>query len=190
MKHIMVDLETMGTTPGSVILSIGAVAFDPDMKEAIEPENPAQTFHQHISLKNSLARGFLTSADTTLWWMNQSEEARSNIIRGQVNAYGVSDTLSMYSSWVLQHEESLDEIVMWGNGASFDNALLSKAYEMVGMRQPWQFYNDRCYRTKKADYPNIKLVREGTHHNALHDAISQAKHLQVILQAAKGTPQA
>jgi DNA polymerase III epsilon subunit-like protein len=28
MRDVMVDLETLGTVPGCVILSIGAVAFD------------------------------------------------------------------------------------------------------------------------------------------------------------------
>lgn len=34
-KHIMVDLETWGTSPGSDIRSIGAVVFDFDRDEQI-----------------------------------------------------------------------------------------------------------------------------------------------------------
>ncbi len=30
MKHIMLDLETLDTTSSAVVISIGAVAFDPE----------------------------------------------------------------------------------------------------------------------------------------------------------------
>ena len=30
MEHIMIDIETLGTKPGSIILSIAAVKFDID----------------------------------------------------------------------------------------------------------------------------------------------------------------
>lgn len=29
LRHVMIDLETMGTTPQSAIVSIGAIVFDP-----------------------------------------------------------------------------------------------------------------------------------------------------------------
>jgi len=39
------------------------------------------------------------------------------------------------------------------------------------------FWNDRCYRTMKAQHRDVDFVRLGTFHNALHDAESQAEHL-------------
>jgi exodeoxyribonuclease VIII len=69
---------------------------------------------------------------------------------------------------------------LWGNGASFDNAILANAYAALKMEQPWAFWNDRCYRTIKAMHPKQKQQHLGTHHNALDDAISQAEHLIAI----------
>jgi exodeoxyribonuclease VIII len=51
---------------------------------------------------------------------------------------------------------------------------------------PWPFWKDKCYRTVKGIWKDIKLDRVGTHHNALHDAESQAEHLIAINRAAGG----
>ena len=67
------------------------------------------------------------------------------------------------------------------NGAAFDNVILASAYRRNGTRQPWQFLNDRCYRTMKAQYPAVKMQRNGTHHNAVDDAESQARHLIAMM---------
>jgi hypothetical protein len=44
----------------------------------------------------------------------------------------------------------------------------------------WRSYNGRCYRTVKQQFPDIKLTRFGTYHNALDDAYSQAEHMVQI----------
>jgi exodeoxyribonuclease VIII len=52
------------------------------------------------------------------------------------------------------------------------------------MPVPWQFWNSRCYRTVKSLYPDNKLKRSGTYHNAVDDAESQARHLIELLAKA------
>jgi exodeoxyribonuclease VIII len=74
-----------------------------------------------------------------------------------------------------------EDVKIWGNGASFDNVILANAYRRNDLNIPWKYYNDRCYRTMKSLAPHIKMEREGTHHNALSDAISQANHLIRIM---------
>lgn len=69
---------------------------------------------------------------------------------------------------------------MWGNGAAFDNAILANAYRAAGIKQPWELWNDRCYRTICAYYPGCPRNQPGTPHNALDDARSQAEHLSFI----------
>jgi len=74
---------------------------------------------------------------------------------------------------------------MWGNGASFDNVILSETYLRLGMKAPWPFWKNKCYRTAKGMYPAVEINRSGTHHNALDDARSQAEHL-IAIDAAHG----
>jgi len=77
---------------------------------------------------------------------------------------------------------------LWGNGANFDNVLLRDAYRRSGLRPFWNFWNDRDVRTivelgrqlgfdPKRDMPFI-----GKHHNAIDDAIHQAKYVSAIWQ--------
>ena len=74
---------------------------------------------------------------------------------------------------------------MWGNGAAFDNAILSTAYALCEIEPPWIYWNDRCYRTVKSLNRSIPFIRLGTHHNALSDAESQATHLMQIFRSNK-----
>jgi exodeoxyribonuclease VIII len=73
-------------------------------------------------------------------------------------------------------------VKVWGNGSDFDNAILSCCYGATGREVPWDFWHNRCYRTLKALRPGPKLVREGTYHNALDDAKSQALHAIELLR--------
>jgi exodeoxyribonuclease VIII len=173
MKHIMLDLETLGTKPGSVILSIGAALFN--------AEEVFDTFEAFIDPVSSEEYGLTTSAGTALWWMEQSEDARRSIVFG-VRKH-VYEVLDHFSQWVKSCDE---DVSIWGNGVAFDNTLLRAAYEKCGMKAPWEFWQDRCYRTVKKMFPEILLKRVGVAHNALDDATSQANHL---IQIAKSLPE-
>jgi exodeoxyribonuclease VIII len=123
-------------------------------------------------------------ASTVMWWMKQSDAARKTF-----NEPGCTliDALFQFSEWVTT-ETSDPEI--WGNGATFDNVILSNAYEALGLERPWKYWADRCYRTMKAKYPQIVVEKIGTAHNALDDAKSQALHMSRILAHIKGVTHA
>ena len=168
--HVMVDLETMGTRPDAPIIAIGAVAFD---AKAIHNE-----FYVVVDLADSVAKGAVMDPSTVLWWMKQSDEARSEFER-EGRALGLA--LGMFREWIGAYDVS----GVWGNGASFDNVILSEAYRRMGNDAPWPFWKDRCYRTMKSISP-VPMERGGTHHNALDDARSQAIHLQMISKEMGG----
>jgi len=92
---------------------------------------------------------------------------------GNENAPTISEALGDFSRFCWENQVS----GMWGNGATFDNVIMSNAYKLTGLEQPWKFWYDRCYRTIKSLYPQAQLKRVGTHHNAVDDAESQALHL-------------
>lgn len=172
--RIMLDLETLGTAPGSAILAIGAVRFGSGLI--------LSEFYEKISLVNAVACGLKMDPETILWWLQQSEESRAEFAKP---GRSLSHVLEDFTHWC---HRILDiaipqngEIEMWGNGAAFDNVLLSAAYDRVGLNRPWKYSNDRCYRTVKNLYPDVEIVRDGTHHNALDDARSQAMHLMKML---------
>lgn len=169
--HIMIDLETMGTRPNAPIVSIGAVTFDAD--------GIAREFYRNVDLKTSVAGGGVIDPDTVMWWLRQDNPAREALTdeAGIAITYALDDLTKWFPTTVSG---------VWGNGASFDNVLLSESYIRAGMQQPWPFWKDKCYRTVKGMYPDVALERSGTHHNALDDARTQAEHLIAINTAAGG----
>lgn len=191
MNNIMLDLETLGTAPGSVVVTIGACFFGGG---EIGP-----TFYERIDIKDSQAHGLKIDTDTILWWFKQNEEARLEMTK---QGESLSRILSRFGDWIQEgmaksykgamsaadltdFKKYLKTVTIWGNGAAFDNTLLSAVYSAAGHVRPWSYSNDRCYRTLKSLFPQVELVREGTYHNALSDAISQAKHLMEIQKFAE-----
>ncbi|EPB2525107.1 3'-5' exoribonuclease [Escherichia coli] len=176
--HLMIDLETMGTNTNAPIVVIGAVFFDPQTGE-IGP-----VFYIVISLTDAMNTGAVPDGGTIEWWLKQSSEARAAILTDQVK---LKDALSRFREFI--HEYSDEKFVqVWGNGATFDNAILRRSYERQGIPCPWRYYNDRDVRTivelgKTIDFDaRIVIPFEGVRHNALDDARHQAKYVSAIWQ--------
>lgn len=169
--HVMLDLETMGVASNSVVISIGAVQFIPETGEL------GARFYTALDFEDACRYGVL-SPSTIKWWMSQSNEARGFAMAGTDE---VEPVLTDLAEWF----GALPNALVWGNGADFDNVILMNFYESAGMVQPWGKYNNRCYRTLKSISAKTdpgfdigadpKPIREGTHHNALDDAIFQAR---------------
>lgn len=177
-SNVMLDLETMGNGPNAAIVAIGAVAFNIQ-----ETDISADSFYTRVRLESSVEHGGVIDSSTVLWWMEQSDEARSEITKK--DGIHIIDALEEFSHWI-RTAAAGDESYVWGNGASFDNVILRGAYTRNGTSAPWAWWNDRCYRTIKALNRGVAMKRLGTHHNALDDAISQALHLIVMLNPEAG----
>lgn len=174
MNQLMIDLETMGKSPNAAIVAIGAVLFDPVAGELGSP------LYVKVSLEDAVRTGGVMDASTVLWWLQQSDEARAELLieRGDTLAaalWTLSEFLAPFTEVV--------PLYVWGNGATFDNVILSTAYERVSLPKPWGYTHDRCFRTLKNLFPGLEPERSGPHHHALHDALHQAKHALAIAKA-------
>lgn len=170
---IMIDLETLSSQPDAAIVSIGACTF-------FHGDATRKTFSCVIDPRSSQRAGGHVDAGTVIWWMAQSAEARD--VFGNGDALPLREALLRFSLFVGQWPERR----IWGNGAGFDNVVLRRSYERCGdMTAPWNFRDDRCYRTLKSLRPDIAPVRQGVAHNALDDAIAQAVHAEAILETMR-----
>jgi inhibitor of KinA sporulation pathway (predicted exonuclease) len=79
----------------------------------------------------------------------------------------------------------LDSVLVWGNGANFDNTLVAAAYRAMKMDVPWQYWNDRCYRTIANMFLKTRVERVGTGHHALDDAKTQTLRLLKMQEESK-----
>lgn len=173
MRDIMIDIETLGTTAGSVILSIGAVAFDPSGVLGAR-------HYDVVSIASSLSLGATVDQGTVDWWSKRTPAAQRVLFDAlSPSAPTLIDALDRLSDYLLSQSPSSD-LLIWGNGSDFDNVLLVAAYAQAGRKPPWRFYNHRCFRTLKNLFPGHEPVREGEHHNALDDAVHQARHALAI----------
>lgn len=180
MINVMVDLETLGTQPGSVILSIGAVLFDPKLPPG---SCIGKEFYCVVNQESSIDYAMTVSQDTLDWWMKQSPEAREVLSEAadpeQSNI--LPDSLQMLADFIPIGAK------VWSNGANFDQPLLDVAYDRCALPLPWKYYNSRCYRTLVALYPYEKSIRPPVvcAHNALEDAKWQAVHMVGVAQALR-----
>lgn len=171
MKHIMLDLETLGTRADAVILSLGAVKFDLTSGKIDD-----QGFYASISIDSNQELGRHIQEDTLLWWLKQDIAAQSVFHEDKIT---LSQALEDFSDWV-----GTDDYEVWSNGADFDIPMLGHAYAQIQMDAPWKFWASNCFRTYKK-LPGAKALASavpfaGTKHNALADAVHQAQVLHAI----------
>lgn len=171
----MLDLETLSTAPDAAIISIGATCFGGEVAPAI---GAGSQFYVAIDAVSAQRAGGHVDAATVMWWMKQSEAAR-----GAFNAATpIEWALQQFTTWL----SPWPKVKIWGNGSDFDNVVLRSTYQRLGLRPPWDHRDNRCYRTLKNLRPDIVMEAVGTHHNALDDAVAQARHAEAILAAMKG----
>jgi hypothetical protein len=166
MKDVMVDLETFSSRSNAVIVAVGAVEIDLDAGLL------GRRFYDLVDAQSCMDAGLHISGDTLMWWLQQSDAARNAL--NEKTRYPLGHTLKVFADWFPSGAR------LWGNGATFDNVVLANAYDAIGMKRPWDFRSDRCYRTLKNLHPEVPFANDGTAHNALHDAVAQANHLIAI----------
>lgn len=179
MKNLMIDLETMGNSSNAAIVSIGACFFEPSTGEI------GEKFSRIISLESSQQCGCI-DASTVLWWMKQSNEARA--VLNSPDAQNINISLHEFREFVNCGQR---QMLVWGNGSSFDCVILKNTIiQCLGEEfVPWQFWNERDVRTM-VDLgksllgfdPKRDMPFEGIRHDALSDAIHQAKYVSAIYQ--------
>ena len=179
--HVMVDLETMGKKHNAPIVAIGAVVFDPATGSI------GESFYKVVCLESSVNWGAVIDPSTVIWWLKQSSEARSAIVND--DAIPLQDALLQFREFVSDNVAGgSKKAQVWGNGASFANSILRSSYDCIAEDYPWEYWNDRDVRTMVelgqaiSFDPKTTIPFEGSRHNALADAIHQARYVSAIWQ--------
>lgn len=174
MKEVSFDLETLGTDPDCVILSIAATVFDFD-------KGVGETFYERLNKSHQPYRS--TTSSTEEFWAKQKPKVREEAMSGKMP---LSIALTRLHDWLPNN------CVVWGNSSTFDISILEHAYKSFGIAIPWRFYNINDMRTivrtanliSKFDKSSIKF--EGDVHNAKDDSIHQAKVIIAAHNSLKG----
>lgn len=176
MTDLMIDLETMGTTPGCALVSIGAVRFDLDADGW--PQDMRHEFYARVSLPSCQRAGLTLEAETLEWWMERAARWPKND-----RPVALAAALGQLSFFVEYGQPAVRRV--WGHGAAFDPPILAAAYRAAGVARPWQYTQVRDTRTllEAAGLPTS--FPEATHH-ALEDARVQARAVQQAMRQLRG----
>lgn len=169
----VIDLETLGTGPGCVICTLGAVEIDRDRLEVVN-----NRFYTRIDILSCLDAGLTVDPDTVIWWLRNPSVALINETLTVAPRLSLRDALTEFAAYL---KAAGGDIVVYGNGPSFDLSILRAAYEAVGIPLPWRYPNERCVRTFLANIPRhgghtVKVENTNPHH-ALYDAITEADEM-------------
>jgi hypothetical protein len=168
-NDVMIDMETLSTNPDCVILTIGAVRFNPKGDGVVERlelrptiEEQTEQFNRHIN------------PDTLRWWGEQSEDAINE-------AMGDQDRISFKDAMDQLYKFCWNRRAIWSNGAGFDIVVAENAFRQLEMANPWSFWTIRDTRTIY-DLCNVSL-KDGQHTTS-HKAVEDAEHQAIVVQKA------
>ena len=174
--HAMIDLETLGTGPECVVLTIGGVKFNPNALS-----EPWEEFYYRFDVDEQLEKGRTTQESTLEWWGKQEASVREEAL-GDGNRTPVLEVLQALNKWCVSAN------TIWCQGPAFDMVILENLYRQMKQPLPWNFWQVRDSRTLFSMMPQDprKAIRTDAH-NALADCYYQAKCVQQSFEHFKVT---
>lgn len=169
--HATIDLETLSTKPDAVLLTIGAIKFDPFTNDP-----PYSDFYYRANVDEQTAMGRHVEEGTLEWWSRQPDEIVKEALSDD-NRHPVTKILKELNKYLV----GVDRI--WCQGPVFDIAILENLYRQLDMHWNWAFYNIRDSRTLFSLMPrDPRKDIEFAAHNALEDCRIQSICVQKTLR--------
>lgn len=163
-KHLMVDLETMAVSPNAVVLTLGAVHFNP------YASGYGETLYMRIDLDDQDKLGREINPETLDWWGKQDPVIMEE-------TFSPDDRVPLAEAMEKFHKFAWGCDAFWSHGATFDLVILESLCRQLGRPFPWNFWQLRCTRTL-FDLGYDPEMPKNDKHNALQDAIRQAVGVQ------------
>lgn len=179
LSDIMIDLETLATSPNSAILTIGAIKFDPFGDDLKDPT--CEKFYVRVDLDSCDELGLEVNDDTLAWWSQQSKEA-------QDEAFSSDNRIHIREAFNQLYKFCWGAKRVWSHGASFDTVICENIFRKLNKAVPWKFWEVRCTRTLfdiGIDPQRPPVLK----HHALEDAWNQAVGVQHVFQKLRGSTQ-
>jgi hypothetical protein len=178
MKDLMVDIETLGTQPGSVVVQIGACYFNRYTGEI------GDKFLANVDIQSCLDVELVVDAGALKFWFDQFRHAEYNPT-WQEQTHKLTRVINDLATFAKPADYA------WAH-ATFDFPLIGAAAKAVGLKMPINYRNCRDIRTlvDLAGLPYEKPRVDKTH-DALGDCIYQVgycvKCFNAIEEKGRGT---
>ena len=169
---IMIDIESLDTTPDCVILTIGAVRFDPRGNGVVEKLELRPTVEDQTEIYNRSI-----NEDTLRWWSEQNPAALEE-------AFGEEGRVPFAECMETLYKFCWNRRAVWSNGAPFDLVVMEHAWRQVSDKPnpiPWPFWTMRDTRTLY-EIAGVNLKDGG--HVTSHKAVDDAERQAIVVQQA------
>lgn len=164
----MVDMETLAVSPRTVILSLGAVHFDPYSDEIYD------TLYFKIDLDDQDKLGREIDPNTLDWWAKQDA-------RIMEEAFSPYDRIPIVEAIDRFHKFAWGCAKFWSHGATFDLVIIEDLYRQLNKTVPWSYWQLRDTRTL-FDLGFDADMTNDSKHDALADALRQARGVQTVFR--------
>lgn len=158
MNDLMLDIETLGTRPTSVICQLGACYFDRNTGKV------GDKFLKNIEVGSALMAGLTIDQSTVDWWKQQDERTWH------------TGLIDIWSALHLFSDFCKDVKSVWSH-ATFDVPIVQNAYQVCDIKSPWHYRAAKDIRTLvDLTNPKFKTDKDLKTHNALDDCLYQVKY--------------
>ena len=169
---VMIDFETLGRTPDTVVIQIGACYFDRQTGEI------GDMYQTNIDIQSEINAGFRVDGSTIKWWMKQSREAQKSVL--------ALPLVASANAWFRLNDFVRRCKHIWSH-ATFDIPIFIAHLDRFKMYPTFRYTLARDIRTvvdlAEMDWSNVKDV--GVAHHAIDDCIKQANYVSDCLKKIK-----
>lgn len=162
----MVDMETLAVSPSAVVLSLGAVHFDP------YSTGYGDSIYFRIDLDDQDTLGREVDPKTIDWWSKQDPAIMEE-------AFSLDNRIPLVDAMDQFHRFAWGCSAFWSHGATFDLVILENIYRQLNKPLPWNYWQLKDTRTL-FDLGQDPEMPQGSKHDALQDAIRQAVGVQNV----------
>lgn len=191
LKHIIIDIETLGFASDCVVLSLGATVFT---FETDRPNDYNQYvldgFYAKFDAREQVTKyGRSMDDDTIEWWRKQPEDART-VTKPSPDDVSLLDGMDQLNSWIRASGYDWRNSFVWSRGTYFDFPKLEHIYNQIGVKPAYNGWKIRDTKTycdvltggNSGLYHPKVTPAEFVHHHALHDAALDAYRCVELFQ--------
>lgn len=198
MKHLLIDVETLGIHEDTVLLQFTALMYQGKGEEdSIEAFlGNCDILDLKLEVADQVRKGRTIDKDTVRWWKSQPSSVQQKVFVPKDNDLPLDEAMSRLDSWLRENKFSKKEDTIWQRGDR-DNAWLCSAFMSAGWiheQLPLGWFRVRDLRTavdvlgassKLNGYPDNKEELQGLvpgyeQHDSRSDIILEALILRQL----------
>ena len=137
------DLETLGTSEKSVVLSIAVTHFVPENDYTYEELITDRTCFVKFNVKEQMNDGRTCDKDSVEWWKKQCDIVKKKSLLPSSDDVTVVEGLTTVKEFIKKHRIEKDYVFIRGNLDNFCADSLCKQYDVPVLFDYWEYFDFR-----------------------------------------------